>query len=118
MSFRAEFSLLAEMRHQRRDAPAEQAVEQAAALAVHPVLALEHGRVQVASAVLAARIAPFFSRRLSRVLMVAPASRAVARQLSATTSSARSGLRVHSTSMTALSASLICMAIVYVCNWT
>src|SRR5262245_37044203 len=47
-----ELAVLAEVRHQRRDATAEQALEQALALLQHPLLALEQRRVEVTAAVL------------------------------------------------------------------
>ena len=48
----AQLAVLAEMRHQWRHAPAEQALEHAARFGAHPLLALENRAVQVAAAIL------------------------------------------------------------------
>src|SRR5690606_25509405 len=45
----AELAVLAEVRHQRRDAAVEQPLEQALALAQQPGLALQHGGIEVAA---------------------------------------------------------------------
>src|ERR1700761_2445283 len=47
-----QLAMAGEMRHQRREPAIEQAIEQADALLLQPGVALEHGRVEIASAVL------------------------------------------------------------------
>src|SRR5688572_25776621 len=47
----AELAVLAEVRNQRRDATVEQPFQQSLAFAHHPVLALQHGRIEIATAI-------------------------------------------------------------------